>query len=124
MEELREQRGKKEEAVEETKWSVFGGKCAGGEIHHRRYTAGSSSTLQPLFYGVDTATAAAFSSVRALTPPGGVAHEQAYVWASRSVHLHICVCVCLCVCVCAGSHLFVSYVPLSERCSVCRDLTD
>lgn len=55
-------------------------------------TAGSSSTLQPLFYGVDTATAAVFSSVRALTPPWGVAHEQANVWARRSAYLCVCVC--------------------------------
>lgn len=88
--------------------------------------AGSSSTLQPLFYGVDTATAAVFSSVRALTPPWGVAHEQAYVWARRPVHLHICACVCVfgCVYLCASSHLFESTCisPCSKRCSVCAEI--
>ena len=62
--------------------------------------AGSSSTLQPLFYGTAAATAAVFSSVRDLTPPWGVAHEQAYVRARRWVHLHIIVRVRVCVCVC------------------------
>lgn len=66
-------------------------------------TDGSSSTLQPLFYGVDTNTAAVFSSVRALTPAQGVAHKQAYAWARISAHLHINVRLCLC----ASSHLLV-----------------
>lgn len=64
-------------------------------------TAGSSSTLQPLFYGVDTGTAAVFSSVRALTPPWGVAHEQACVWARRSAYLRVCVLKLVCFYLCA-----------------------
>lgn len=58
-------------------------------------TAGSSSTLQPLFYGVDTTTAAVFSSVRALTPPWGVAYEHASVWGRGDR------CICISVFVCA-----------------------
>ena len=49
--------------------------------------SGSSSTLQPLFYGPDAATAAALSSVTALTPPWGVARERASARASTSAYL-------------------------------------
>lgn len=62
--------------------------------------AGSSSTLQPLFYGADTATAAVLSSVMALTPPWGVAHERADVWARKSACLCVCVSSQVCVSTC------------------------
>lgn len=64
--------------------------CARGEIHHRGETAGSSSTLQPLFYGADTATAAVSPSVTALTPPRGVAHKRECVCVLGG-NLHISV---------------------------------
>lgn len=67
MEELRERGGgrrKGKKSVRETKWSVFQAANVLSVKSITGGTAGSSSTLQPLFYGVDTATAAVFSSVR------------------------------------------------------------
>ena len=68
VEELREQGGKTKEQHRD-EMVCFSAANVLEVKSITRGTAGSSSTPQPLFYDVDTATASVFSSVRALTPP-------------------------------------------------------